>query len=110
MKLLYDQNLSFKLVQRLAEEFPGSAHVRDSGLDHASDDEVWAYARTNDFVIATKDTDFHQRCFLYGPPPKVVWLRLGNCSTATVENVLRSRSAEVADFLADESAALLVLA
>jgi predicted nuclease of predicted toxin-antitoxin system len=60
-------------------------------------------------VIVTKDTDFHHRCFLYGPPPKVVWLRVGNCSTDTVESVLRARAGDIEGFHDDESASLLVL-
>ena len=109
MKLLFDQNLSFKLVGLLATDFPGSLHVRDCGLDHATDAEVWEYARDHDFVIVTKDTDFHQRCFLFGAPPKVVWLRLGNCTTQAVERAVRSRSAEITAFIADDSEALLIL-
>ena len=86
MKLLFDENLSHRLVGQLAAEFPGSTHVRDAGLAAAPDAEVWAYAAANGFVIVSKDTDFQQRALLYGHPPKVIWVRLGNCSTAAVLN------------------------
>jgi len=109
LKLLFDQNLSPRLVTRLADLYPGSAHVRDVGLAASDDEPVWRHAAAGGFVIVTKDDDFRQRSFLHGPPPKVVWIRLGNCSTADVEGALRTRSAEVHAFGADPEAALLVL-
>lgn len=101
MKLLFDQNLSYKLVRSFSDEFPGSAHVRDLGLASAVDIEVWEYAKQFDFTIVSKDTDFSQRGFLFGPPPKVVWIRLGNCSTKEIEDVLHSYSAEIRQFGSD---------
>lgn len=98
MKLLFDQNLSYKLAQALAGEFPGSAHVRDLGLASAVDIEVWEYAKRLGFTIVSKDTDFSQRGFLFGPPPKVIWIRLGNCSTKEIRDVLHSYSAEIRQF------------
>ena len=80
MKLLFDQNLSPKLVRRLADLFPGSSHVQAVGLDCASDDQVWEHARRNGFAIVTKDGDFNNLSVMRGSPPKVVWLQLGNCS------------------------------
>ena len=70
MKLLFDQNLSYKLARSFSVEFPGSAHVRDLGLALAIDIEVWEYAKRLGFTIVSKDTDFSQRGFLFGPPPK----------------------------------------
>jgi predicted nuclease of predicted toxin-antitoxin system len=72
MKLLFDQNLSHCLVGQLAAEFPGSTHVSEVGLAAAADQDVWAYAAANGFVIVSKDTDFQQRALLYGHPPKVI--------------------------------------
>jgi len=109
MKLLFDQNLSHRLVGQLAGEFPGSAHVRDAGLAAAPDPDVWAYAAANGFAIVSKDTDFQHRALLYGSPPKVIWIRLGNCSTAAVANLLRSRLADILAFEADPSASFLAL-
>jgi len=80
MKLLFDENLSPKLPRLLATLFPESAHVRERGLRGLPDEEVWAYARVNGFTIVSKDSDFQQRSLLYGHPPKVVWLRVGNCT------------------------------
>jgi len=98
LKLLFDQNLSHKLVCSFSDEFPGSAHVRDLGLASSSDIEVWEYAKQFGFTIVSKDTDFSQRGFLFGPPPKVVWIRLGNCSTEEIQNVLFSYAAEIRQF------------
>jgi len=80
MKLLFDHNLSPRLVQRLADLYPGASHVALGGLDRATDLAVWTYAQTNEYVIVTKDSDFNDVSVLRGFPPKVIWLRLGNCS------------------------------
>ena len=109
MKLLFDQNLSHKLVRRLADLFPDSVHVREVGLKTADDTLIWEYARDNNLIIVSKDSDFHQRSFLYGYPPKVVWVRLGNCSTADIERVLRNNVEAIRDFYEDESASFLSL-
>jgi predicted nuclease of predicted toxin-antitoxin system len=101
LKLLFDQNLSYKLVRSFSDEFPGSAHVRDLGLASAGDIEVWEYAKQFGFTIVSKDTDFSQRGFLFGPPPKVVWIRLGNCSSKEIEDVLHSYSSEIGQFGSD---------
>ena len=110
MKLLFDQNLSHKLVVQLAADFPGSAHVRDFGLSRAPDPEVWSYAAAQGFVIVSKDADFQQRALLIGHPPKVVWIRLGNCVTAAVAALLRSHRDTLLAFYSDPSAAFLALA
>ncbi|HEV7224119.1 MAG TPA: DUF5615 family PIN-like protein [Pirellulales bacterium] len=109
MKLLFDQNLSYRLVASLAAEYPGSVHVRNVGLATADDEDVWNYARANGFCIVSKDSDFQQRALLYGYPPKVIWVRIGNCSTAVAEGALRARQTDVLTFGADPSAAILVL-
>ena len=109
MKLLFDQNLSHRLVTQLATEFPGAAHVRDVGLAAAPDPDVWAHAAAHDFVIVSKDTDFQQRALLHGHPPKVVWVRVGNCSTATVAALFRSRLDDIQAFGTDPTASFLAL-
>ena len=73
MRLLFDQNLTRRRVARLAVEYPDSAHVADLNLDTAADRTIWEYAGTHNSVIASKDTDFRQLAFLFGPPPKVIW-------------------------------------
>jgi predicted nuclease of predicted toxin-antitoxin system len=66
MKLLFDQNLSPRLVTRLADLFPDSDHVYPLGLDQALDIEVWNYARDNDFILVSKDADFGEMSLLHG--------------------------------------------
>ena len=109
MKLLFDQNLSYRLILALRQEYPDSQHVRDVGLRDAADAVIWQYAAQHGFAIVTKDADFHQRSFLYGHPPKVVWVRIGNGSTATIEALLRRRVAEVVAFAFAPESAFLIL-
>ena len=110
MKLLFDQNLSPKLVNRLAREFPGSVHVITIGLDATPDPILWAYAAANGFTIVSKDSDFQQRAMILGHPPKVIWIRLGNCPTADVASLLRSRQSDILTFEADPTASFLAVA
>lgn len=84
MRLLLDQNLSHRVKRSLESAYPDIAHVRDFGLERADDSAVWAFAKVQGFAIVSKDSDFHQRSLVFGHPPKVVWLRLGNCSTAEI--------------------------
>lgn len=109
MRLLFDQNLSAELVRRLADLFPDSAHVRALGLDRADDRTVWEYAATHGLTIVSKDADFHQLSFLHGPPPKAVWLRCGNRSTAEIEALLRRHRADLERLGAVDEATFLVI-
>lgn len=90
-------------------EFPDSFHVVLLGLDTATDREVWDYAKANGFGIVSKDSDFGQLAFLYGAPPKVIWLRVGNQPTASVAGLLREAKPTIADFDASPTEAMLVL-
>lgn len=109
MKCLFDENLSPELVRLVADLFPESVHVRDVGLKSADDPAVWQYARENGLIIVSKDSDLHQRSFVFGHPPKLVWVRLGNCSTSDVERLLRLNFAAIAVFDADPEASFLAL-
>jgi predicted nuclease of predicted toxin-antitoxin system len=109
MKLLFDQNLSPKLVTRLADLFPDSVHVQSAGLDCATDDHIWDHARHNGFAIVSKDEDYNNLSVMRGTPPKVIWLQLGNCTTTQVEAVFRARFADIKAFEKDPSVGTLVL-
>jgi predicted nuclease of predicted toxin-antitoxin system len=109
VRLLLDQNLSPRLLTILADLYPGSTHVREVGLQAADDDTVWRYAAEHEFAIASKDADFHERSFLLGHPPKVIWIRRGNCSTDEVVAILRDHHAEVLVFGGDEEGSFLAL-
>jgi predicted nuclease of predicted toxin-antitoxin system len=107
MKLLYDQNLSFKLSRALSDLFPGSTQVRLIGLAEASDRAIWDYAKSNGFILVTLDSDFAEMAALFGPPPKVIWLRCGNQPTVVLERQLRNHADAIASFDRDEPAACL---
>ena len=109
-RLLFDENLAARLVGALAEIFPDSAHVRDLGLTGTGDRTIWNYARDHGFSVVTKDEDFHRFSIVYGPPPKVIWIRLGNCSTEDIIELLRDRHQAIRSFLPDEEAAFMSLA
>ncbi len=109
MKLLFDENLSPKLTSRLSDLFPNSLHVRDVGMKATIDPIVWDYAKDNNLMIVSKDSDMHDLSLVLGNPPKVIWLRLGNCSTLQVENILRREFNTIQLFYEDESLSLLVL-
>ncbi len=109
MKLLLDQNLSHRLCDRLADLGVTAVHVRSVGLEAADDARVWDHAAEHEFMIVSKDADFNNRAFLFGPPPKVVWIQRGNCSTRDIEDLLRARHADLVTFAADAAAALFIL-
>jgi predicted nuclease of predicted toxin-antitoxin system len=109
VKFLFDQNLSFRLVTTLADLCPGSAHVRTLGMEKQEDDKVWAYARQTGVVLVSKDSDFLERGLLYGPPPKVIYLALGNCTTRRIEELLRASHNRVVAFGTNPDEGVLIL-
>ena len=98
MKLLFDQNLSPQLPGLLSDLYPDSVHVRDVGLRDATDTAIWNYAKQNEFVIVSKDSDFQQRSLLLGHPPKFIWLRVGNCPVRPIQELLRKHSVAIHTF------------
>lgn len=88
IKLLFDQNLSYRLVSRLKEFYPNSVHIASIGLDKSSDLDVWNYAKDNGYTLVTKDSDFNDICTLYNFLPHIIWLRLGNSRVSITQNAL----------------------
>ena len=109
VRLLLDNNLSPRLTQILVEQYPGSTHVRSVDLEKASDQKVWSYAKKYGFVIASKDSDFHQMSFVLGAPPKVIWIRKGNCSTEGIAALLLAHFSDFERFEYDHEAAFLAI-
>lgn len=109
MKLLFDQNLPPRLVKSLADVYPSSEHVCNLNLDQSSDLEIREFAIEHGFTIVTKDSDFEGLDALLGFPPKVIWIRRGNCSAKEVERILRERSASILSHLDDPQLGTLVL-
>ncbi len=106
MRLLFDENLSPTLVKRTAD-FATSQHAREVGLLGADDLVVWRWAKAGGYAIVSKDIDFTDLAVRMGPPPRVVHLRIGNCTTGEVEAVLRAHAPEIEAFLARDGAAVL---
>jgi predicted nuclease of predicted toxin-antitoxin system len=109
VRLLFDNNLSSRLPRLLDDLFPNAVHVEMVGLERASDDDVWWYARDNDCIVVTKDSDFRDFSVLRGFPPRVVLLRIGNCSTAEIESLLRRSHATILAFVSEATTGLLTL-
>lgn len=109
MALLFDENLPVSLIRRLADLWPDSQHVITQQLEGSSDTVVWDHARRHGLTIVSKDKDFHARSIVVGPPPQVVWLRLGNCTVNALVDVLRAHAAVIEDFREDPSAPILII-
>ena len=107
MKLLFDQNLSFKLCGKLADLVPDSTQARLVGLDRAEDSAVWEYAKTNGFILVSQDSEMFDLSGLRGHPPKLIWLRCGNQKTAVIEKLLRGHYDVIVAFEKDKTAACL---
>ena len=108
MRLLFDANLSRRLIGTLAAEFPQSAHASAIGAN-PGDDEIWRHAKTHDLVIVSKDSDFYRMSMVWGAPPKVIWLRVGNAGTAAVAALLKSRNKDIETFVTDPTTSLLIV-
>ena len=109
MKLLLDQNLSRKLIKHIEDIFPESRHLTAVLPENSDDREIWRYAQEKGFTIVTKDDDFEQRSILFAHPPKVVWIRLGNCRTSDVAALIRKSQSVIQAFSEDEEKSILPL-
>src|SRR3989338_5435735 len=109
MKLLLDQNLSYKLIHDLQQKFPDSNHIRLLGLEFADDAKVWEYARINSFTIVTQDSDFYERSLIYGHPPKIIWITTGNVATQWIRDLLLENTEIVEEFAQNPELACLEL-
>ncbi len=102
MKLLFDQNISFRIVNNLKNLFPGSSQVRHLGLEDSSDIEIWNYAKTHNYAIVTFDADFFDFSIVKGVPPKIIWLRIGNTTTNNLIEILKEKSSSIQEFLSSK--------
>ena len=110
MKLpLFHQNISARLVHSLADLYPSSVHVSTIGIGSALDIEIWQYARDNDYMIVTKDADFSEFGVIKGFPPKIIWIRRGNCSTQEIETILRENYSAISNLSEDDDLGILAL-
>jgi len=95
MKLLLDENLSRRLVPFLQNDYPGSTQVVLVGLESATDQTLWEFAKANDFIIVTRDADFEELSLVWGQPPQIIWLKMKNQTKAATLNVLLGSKALV---------------
>ena len=101
MKLIFDQNISFRVVNKLRSTFPESGQVRDLNLENKSDRDIWNFAKNEDYTIVTFDGDFYDLVTLYGHPPKVIWLRMGNTSSDNLIALLQKHAEIIKTFITD---------
>lgn len=98
-KLLFDQNISFRIVKKLSIYFPDCQHISDCGLLNCTDEEIWGFAKKNQFVIVTFDTDFYDMSVINGFPPKVIWIRTGNKTTNSIVELIALNQKIITDFM-----------
>lgn len=101
MKFLFDQNISFRVIQKIKDVYPGAQHVRDFNLLNVKDCAIWDFARQNTYCIVTSDADFIDFSMVKGSPPKIIWLRLGNTSTDAIATRLIAEKNRIENFLKD---------
>ncbi len=109
MKLLLDENLSDRIIKQIIDLYPDSQHVKTLGLTNTDDALIWEYAKVNNFVIVSKDSDFHQRSLLYGHPPKFIYLCIGNSPTSKIVQILRDNFVTIIEFENNKTQSILVL-
>ncbi len=102
MRLLFDQNISFRLIKRIKDIFPESKQVRELGLEGSTDIEIFEYAKRNDYAIVTFDSDFCDLITIKGFPPKIIWIKTGNTTTTGIEKLIRRRKELIDLFLEEE--------
>jgi predicted nuclease of predicted toxin-antitoxin system len=103
VKLLFDQNISFRVANKLKPIFPECGQVRELNLEDKSDREIWDFAKNEDYTIVTFDADFYDLVTLYGHPPKIVWLRVGNTMSDNLITILQNRAELIKAFIMDQN-------
>jgi predicted nuclease of predicted toxin-antitoxin system len=109
MKLLFDHNLSPRLVQKFADIYPDSQHLFLIEMDRDEDQAIWEYALQQNYTIVTRDSDYNDLSLIRGFPPKVIWIRRGNCSTHEIEDMLRAATLDIQAFFQNPALGILTL-
>lgn len=102
MNLLFDQNISFRIIKRIIEIYPKSKQVRELGLENSTDFEIFEFAKRNQYTIVTFDSDFFDLNTMYGFPPKIIWIRTGNTTTINLEIILKEKYELIKLFINEE--------
>lgn len=103
MKLLFDQNISFRVINKIKKIFPEARHVRQLALENSTDKEIWEYAKENNYCIVTFDSDFYDINLIKGYPPKIIWLRFGNRSTNNLIIILIQNFELISEFIINDN-------
>lgn len=101
MKLLFDQNISHRILKLLPEQFAGSTSIKKEELINTSDLEIWEFAKRNNYFIVTQDSDFDALNTLFGFPPKIIWIRSGNLKTKDILDILIEYYSDLVKFESD---------
>ena len=107
MKLLFDENISFRLCEKLEDIYPESTHVKFANLENQNDLKIWEYARNKNYVIVTQDSDFNDMSIINGFPPFVIWLKKGNSRVSEIEETLRTNSIKIRELLKNQTLGLI---
>jgi predicted nuclease of predicted toxin-antitoxin system len=99
VKLLFDQNISFRIISKIKLNFPEAKQVRELGIENYSDLEIWKFAKVKEYTIETFDGDFYDLSNFRGFPPKIIWLRFGNTKTDFIANIINSKHSIINDFI-----------
>lgn len=99
MRLLFDQNISFRLIRKISDIFPEAKQVRQLNLENATDRDIWDFAKLHDYSIVTFDSDFFDLSVILGHPPKIIWIRTDNTTTKNLEKFLRRNKNLIEDFI-----------
>ena len=110
MKLIFDNNISYRIIRKLDLPNVETIHVASTSLlKPAEDIDIWKFAKQNSFTIVTFDEDFEELSILQSFPPKVILLKLGNSSTQYIANYLKNNFSVIEQFITSESLGLLKL-
>jgi predicted nuclease of predicted toxin-antitoxin system len=99
MRLLFDQNISFRLVNKLIDQFSDCKHVSQLGLSDFEDQEIWTFALKQNYIIVTFDSDYFDISMINGCPPKIIWIRTGNLTTNEIAKLLIDNRTTISDFI-----------
>ena len=102
MQLLLDENISFRLIKKIEQVYPGVKHVSEYKLINIHDVTIFEFAKNNSLSIVTFDEDFNNLSVIRGYPPKIVWIRTGNTSTSLLAELLISKKETIRKFLAEK--------
>ncbi|MFP4469268.1 MAG: DUF5615 family PIN-like protein [Bacteroidales bacterium] len=109
MKLLFDQNISYRITRKVSDFFPDCKHISTIGLNDAEDPDIWKFAKENRYVIVTIDSDFYDLALIKGIPPKIIWIRTGNISTDDLAGILKDNQQQIVDFVHEERDVCLMI-